>query len=298
MNLITSLKRNSLDDGPGIRTTVFFKGCLLSCVWCQNPETKSPFQQIVYEAADCIGCSRCMQICSSGAVKIQPGGSYPVDKKKCKLCGECIGVCQPHALRFAGTEYTVEELCQKLLKDEVFYKNSNGGVTFSGGEPTLHMAYLSELAAKLKENGIHLCLETCGFYDSECFEKKLLPFLDLVYFDIKIFDSENHRKFCGVNNENILHNFEVLFRGKKTAVLPRVPLIPGITTGRNNLLAIRNFFQYCGVKEIGLLPYNPLWQSKLASINVSPEYKRSEWMTSEEKDEVKEIFKDFSFRDF
>ena len=270
----------------------------MSCVWCQNPETRSPFQQIAYDAADCIGCFRCMQVCGNQAVKIQPDGSYPVDRKKCGQCGKCIGVCQSHALRFAGTAYTADELCQKILKDAVFFKNSNGGVTFSGGEPTLHMAYLSELAGKLKENGIHLCIETCGFYDNESFEKKILPFLDLVYFDIKIFDSENHKKYCGVSNDHILQNFEVLFRNKKVEVLPRIPLIPGITTDRDNLIAIRNFFKHCGVKEIGLLPYNPLWLSKLPGINASLDYKRAEWMTADEKNEVKEIFRDFTFRDF
>ena len=307
--LITSLKRNSLDDGPGIRTTVFFKGCLLSCVWCQNPETKSPFQQIAYDAADCVGCAQCVQACSNKAVSIHQDGRYPVDRKKCRLtrgeqptgeqlCGQCISACESHALRFAGTAYTVDELCGKLLKDEVFYRNSNGGVTFSGGEPTLHMAFLSELARKLKENNIHLCIETCGFYDGECFEKDILPYLDLVYFDIKIFNNENHRKYCGVNNDNILHNFEALFRSKKAEVLPRIPLIPGITTSRDNLFSIRSFLKHCGVKEIGLLPYNPMWLSKLPSINAASDYNHAEWMTGREKDEVKEIFRDFTFRDF
>ena len=310
MTLITALKRNSLDDGPGIRTTVFFKGCPLSCVWCQNPEAKSPSQQIVYEAENCIGCLQCVRACGSEAISIQIDRTYPIDRQKCKfssedklciaepLCGPCIQACQTQALRFAGTAYETDQLCHMLLKDIIFYKNSNGGVTFSGGEPTRNIAFLSALAKKLKEKGIHLCLETCGFYDNELFEKELLPFLDLIYFDIKIYDRENHKKYCGVYNDVILRNFEALFDKKAVTVLPRVPLIPGITTGRDNLIAIREFFQRCGVKEIGLLPYNPLWLSKLPGLGVSPAYNRPEWMSRNEKDEVKEIFKDFTFRNF
>jgi len=160
------------------------------------------------------------------------------------------------------------------------------------------MEYLSPLAKKLKESGVHLCLETCGFYNQKQFTEELLPFLDLVYFDIKIFDRETHKKYCGVHNDLILQNFEELFRTKKVSVLPRVPLVPDITTDRNNLTAIRDFFQKCGVEEIGLLPYNPLWLSKLPGIGADAEYSHAEWMNSGEKDEVKEIFKDFKFRDF
>ncbi|MCL2128364.1 MAG: glycyl-radical enzyme activating protein [Treponema sp.] len=296
--LITALKRNSLDDGPGIRTTVFFKGCPLSCRWCQNPEAKSALQQIVYEAGNCVGCLECTRSCGSRAIFIKSDGTYPVDRQKCTLCGQCVKACRTGALSFAGTAYGADQLCQKLLKDIVFFKNSGGGVTFSGGEPTLHLEYLSVLSQKLKENGIHLCIETSGFYDNERFERELLPFLDLVYFDIKIIDREKHKKYCGLYNDSILRNFETLFRSKKVKVLPRVPLVPGITAERENLIAIRDFFQSCGAVEIGLLPYNPLWLSKLPGIGATAEYSRAEWMTSAEKNEVKEIFKGFSFRNF
>ena len=296
--LITALKRNSLDDGPGIRTTVFFKGCPLSCVWCQNPEAKSSRQELTYDERNCTGCSRCMDTCVNKAVSIGADGSYPIDRQKCLLCGECVRACRSEALRFAGTAYDAEELAQKLLKDEVFYRNSNGGVTFSGGEPTLHLDYLSTLAKKLKEHDIHLCLETCGFFDYGQFEEMLLPYLDLILFDIKIFNRETHRKYCGAYNDSILKNFKSLYLGKKVKVLPRIPLIPEITAIAQNLIAIRDFFRECGVEEIWLLPYNPLWLSKLSSIGVSSDYSCTEWMDSSEKDIVKEIFKEFKFRNF
>ena len=302
--LITTLKRNSLDDGPGIRTTVFFKGCPLSCVWCQNPEALSASQEIVYESKNCTGCSRCMQACGNQAVCLRPDGAYPIDKQKCRLykggppCGQCVGACGEQALRFSGTAYEADELVKKILIDAAFFKNSNGGVTFSGGEPGLYIEYLSVLAQKLKENGIHLCIQTCGLFDDERFEKKLLPYLDLIFFDIKIFDREAHKKYCGVYNDAILRNFETLFNKRKVEILPRIPLVPGITTDKNNLTAIRDFFNKCGVKKIGLLPYNPLWLSKLFSIGVNSGYNHAEWMKNDEKDEIKEVFKDFEFRDF
>lgn len=296
--LVADLKRNSLDDGPGIRTVVFFKGCPLSCVWCQNPETKSSLQQIVYEADKCIGCGECITVCNIDAIRISQDGNFPIDKDKCLLCGECISVCVGQALHFAGTAYSVDQLSKKLVRDEIFYKNSHGGVTLSGGEPTLHMSYLAELVQKLKERNIHICLETCGFYNRIRFEEELLPFIDLVYFDIKIYDREQHKKYCGVYNDTILQNFEALFSSKAVEVIPRIPLIPGITMEKGNLLAIRDFFRDCGVNEIGLLPYNPLWISKPKTIGASEEYGWSEWLGKEEKVWIKEIFKDFTFRDF
>jgi pyruvate formate lyase activating enzyme len=239
-----------------------------------------------------------MEVCGQKTITISRERGYPVDPKKCRACGQCAGACKFRALRFAGNSYTTGELCKKLLKDRVFYKNSGGGVTFSGGEPTANPDYLSELAAKLKEHEIHLCLETSGFYNRDIFEQKLLPCLDLVYFDIKILDRETHKKYCGVYNDVILDNFSALFSSGKVKVLPRIPLVPGITAVRENLIAIRSFFQKCGVREIGLLPYNPLWLSKLSGIGAKAEYSRSEWMESGEKNEIKDIFRDFSFRDF
>lgn len=294
---VVDIKRNSLDDGPGIRSVVFFKGCPLTCVWCQNPETCSRAQEIVYEAENCIGCQECMKSCKYGAINIRPDGAYPIDAKKCIQCGDCTDACITKTLRFVGKHYTVNELVKYLLRDRVFYKNSGGGVTLSGGEPSLNMEYVSELAARLKEEGIHICIETCGAYPREKFEKLLLPYLDLVFFDIKIFDEEDHRKYCGASNKNILENFRAL-KAAGVNVLPRIPLIPDVTATEKNLREIRAFLEECGVNELGLLPYNPLWQSKLKTIGQTARYTRAEWMSKEEKDAVKRIFEGFKYRDF
>ena len=296
--LVTALKRNSLDDGPGIRTTVFFKGCPLSCLWCQNPEAKSSRQEIAYDERNCTGCTRCMGTCANKAISVQADRAYPVDRQKCVLCGECVKACESEALRFTGTAYNAAELIKKLLLDSVFYKNSGGGVTFSGGEPALHLDYLSVIAQKLKKHGIHLCIETCGHFDYDQFEEKLLPYLDLILFDIKIINRETHKKYCGVYNDVILSNFKRLILGKKVKILPRIPLIPGITSSDENLIAIRGFLKECGAEEIGLLPYNPLWLSKLSCLGLNAEYNCSEWIDAGEKDRIKEIFKEFKFRNF
>ena len=182
--LIANIKRNSLDDGPGIRTVIFFKGCPLSCVWCQNPETKSPSQEISFEASNCLECKECIKVCESGAIDFK--NKYRIDREICNFCGKCIDVCRGEALSFVGKEYTVDELLKIILKDKPFYDNSGGGITLTGGEPTCHFHYVEEFLKKVKENNVHVCLETCGLYNPDLFRRAILPYVDLIYFDLKI----------------------------------------------------------------------------------------------------------------
>jgi pyruvate formate lyase activating enzyme len=206
--LIVDLKRNSLDDGPGIRTVIFFKGCPLSCVWCQNPETKSALQEIYFNREDCLDCKKCLEVCHKGAIDFS--NTYRIIRAECDLCGNCIENCPTNALKFAGKKYEINELVKIILKDKIFYENSGGGVTLSGGEPTLHIDYLNQLLKKLKKNNIHICLETCGYYNNRKFNDLILPYLDLIYFDLKLYDLELHQKFCKVSNELIIRNFDVI----------------------------------------------------------------------------------------
>lgn len=294
--LIVDIKRNSLDDGPGIRTIIFFKGCLLSCIWCQNPETKQSIQEISFNMEDCQNCGKCLEVCDKGAVDFSY--DYRIHRDKCSLCGKCIEICPNKALKFAGKEYDIITLSKLVLKDKVFYDNSGGGVTLSGGEPTIHMDYIHQLLKELKKENIHVCLETCGYYNRETFNKLILPYLDLVYFDLKIFDSNLHKKYCGVSNEIILQNFEDLIKNKNIEVLPRIPLIPKITTTNENLEKLEKYLRSLQIGTIGLLPYNPLWLSKTESIGIKAEYNRSSWLEKEEKEEIKRIFSNFEFKDF
>jgi len=300
--LVSAIRRNALDDGPGIRTVVFFKGCPLSCVWCQNPETQSPRQEIVFDAAACVGCGACEKACGQRALR--PRGAapdkaaYPIDRGLCDLCGACVSACPTGALALAGTAYEARELLDILSRDAVFYGNSGGGVTFSGGEPTLHPEFLESLLEGLNERDIHVCLETCGYCPSDDFLAAVLPHIDLVYFDLKFFDSELHKRYCGADNAPILRNFEALCREAPERVLPRIPLIPGITATTDNLTALRDHLKSLNRTKIGLLPYNPLWIGKPATLGKDARYRRSEWMTKEEKAEAKEIFSGFFFDDF
>ncbi|MFX1297523.1 MAG: glycyl-radical enzyme activating protein [Promethearchaeota archaeon] len=294
--LIVNIKRNSLDDGPGIRTVIFFKGCPLSCVWCQNPESKSPFQEISFDKGNCIECKKCLDVCSNKAISFFY--KYRINRDKCNLCGNCIQVCQNDALKFAGKTYDVETLYEKIIRDKPFYDNSGGGVTFSGGEPTFHIHYLSKLLKNLKKDNIHMCLETCGYYNRENFNNLILPYLDLIYYDLKIFDPKIHKKYCKVSNERIFQNFEELINNNKVEILPRIPLIPQVTATKNNLLKLANYLKVKNIKKIGLLPYNPLWISKSETIGKKAEYTRSNWLNQKEKRAIKEIFSDFEFREF
>ena len=278
--LIINIKRNSLDDGPGIRTVIFFKGCPLSCVWCQNPESKQRDQEISYEVNSCVKCRACEQACSEEA--INQDFSYPIIKDRCNLCGKCVEACDFNALSFVGTKYTINELVNIIRKDKVFYDNSNGGLTLSGGEPTLYPDFLYELLQKIKAEEIHICLETSGYYNRNEFEVKILPFVDLIYFDLKLFDKDNHLKYCNVPNTRILKNFEDLLK-KDVEVLPRIPLIPGITTDNQNLTRFAEYLKSLDIKKIGLLPYNPLWVSKINSLGIKASYSHSEWMKKDEK---------------
>ncbi|MFX1338324.1 MAG: glycyl-radical enzyme activating protein [Promethearchaeota archaeon] len=294
--MIVDIKRNSLDDGPGIRTVIFFKGCPLSCVWCQNPETKSSTQEISFNKEDCLNCKKCLEVCDKGALDFSY--EYRIYRDNCTLCGKCIEVCPNKALKFVGKEYNIKTLSKLVLKDKVFYDNSGGGITLSGGEPTLHMDYVHQLLKEIKKYKIHICLETCGYYKREKFDKLILPYLDLIYFDLKVFDSTLHKKYCGLSNEIILQNFEELIKNKKVEILPRIPLIPKITATNKNLANLKKYLQTLKIKKIGLLPYNPLWLSKTKTIGVKAGYNRSSWLDKEEKKVIKDIFSDFQFRDF
>jgi pyruvate formate lyase activating enzyme len=294
--LIVNVKRNSLDDGPGIRTVIFFKGCPLSCVWCQNPETKSETQEISFNKEDCLNCRKCLEVCNKGAIDFCY--EYRIDRRICDLCGKCIENCPSQALKFAGKKYDVPTLSKLILKDKIFYDNSGGGVTLSGGEPTIHLDYIHQLLKELKKKQIHICLETCGYYNQKRFNELIFPYLDLIYFDLKILDSNLHKKYCGVANATILKNFEDLIKYKNIEILPRIPLIPNITATRENLENLKNYLNSLKIKKIGLLPYNPLWLDKSKTIGIKADYNRSSWLEKEEKKIIKDIFSDFEFKAF
>jgi pyruvate formate lyase activating enzyme len=293
--LILEIIGNSLDDGPGIRSVIFYKGCPLSCVWCHNPESKRISGEISFDPKECVGCDTCLKLCTVNALSRKKKDF--IDRKKCTLCFACADACPSGALSRVGKEMTVEDVLQTVLRDKPFFENSGGGVTLSGGEPTLFMEFTSMLLRALKKERVHTLLETCGLFDWDVFEEMATLFLDAVYFDIKIFDSAAHKKHCGVGNEKIFANFEkllILAEKKKIQVMPRTPLVPGITDTDENLAAIAAYLKKLGVKKSILLSYNPLWHVKTRKIgSEDPMEKNSDaatWMARERVEGCKNIF--------
>jgi pyruvate formate lyase activating enzyme len=293
--LILEIKGNSLDDGPGIRSVIFYKGCPLSCVWCHNPESKRMDLEISFDPKECVGCDTCVKLCTVNALSRKKKDF--IDRKKCTLCFACADACPSGALSQVGKKMTFEDIVQTVLRDKPFFENSGGGVTLSGGEPTLFMEFTSMLLRALKKERVHTLLETCGLFDWNVFEEIAAPFLDAVYFDIKIFDSAAHKKHCGVGNEKILANFErilLLAEKKKIQIMPRTPLVPGITDTDENIAAIAAYLKKLGVKKSVLLPYNPLWHEKTRKIgSEDPMEKNSDaaiWMALERVEGCRNIF--------
>ncbi|HON38596.1 MAG TPA: glycyl-radical enzyme activating protein [Deltaproteobacteria bacterium] len=294
--LIFEIKGNSLDDGPGIRTVVFFKGCPLSCLWCHNPESKKSLPEISFDPEKCVGCDSCLAVCPRRA--LDRTNPMLVDRTRCTVCMECTQVCPGTALSPVGRYLSIAEVMAEIEKDLPFYQTSGGGVTLSGGEPTLFMGFASQLLRTIKERGIHTLLETCGFFDYSRFMELLYPHLDAIYYDIKLFDPGEHKRFCGVSSETILENFAKLSAAcarDNREILPRIPLVPGITATRENLGSIARFLKGLNVQKVALLPYNPLWLSKLTMLGQPRRTGLSEeWMTGPEIEECRRIFSDFS----
>ena len=294
--LILEIKGNSLDDGPGIRSVVFFKGCPLSCVWCHNPESKKACVEISFEPNNCIGCNTCIETCTKKALSRE--NLFFIDRTLCDLCFECVANCPSNALERVGRGMKVSEIVETVVKDKPFFDTSKGGVTFSGGEPALDIEFLAKAAKALKEKGVHVLIETCGQFNYEKFNELVYPHVDLIYFDIKIMDRENHKKYCGFPNTTILENFKKLYRKHLNGgvkVLPRTPLIPGITDTRQNLLAIVSLYREEKVKKTQLLPYHPLWQDKNLKIGIkqvsAKDSNMDEWMENERVKECEAIFR-------
>lgn len=201
LGTVINIQKDSIHDGPGIRTTVFFKGCPLSCWWCHNPESQSVKHEIMFFEERCTNCGTCVKRCPQNAIEVK--GNYPtVDENKCTLCGKCTDFCSRNAREYVGKDMTVQELMEEIIKDEVFYDESGGGVTFSGGEPLVHADFLNEVLEKCKARGIHTAVDTSGYASWDSIEK-IADKVDLFLYDLKLMNNQKHKKYMNVENANI-----------------------------------------------------------------------------------------------
>lgn len=281
--IIFNIQKFSINDGPGIRTTVFMKGCPLNCIWCHNPESKSGKKEVFYDERKCSGCRRCGDVCSEGC-HFFDAPVHDYDRTKCVVCGKCADVCYNQALENVGEEKTVDEVLSEVMKDKIFYDNSGGGITLSGGEPMYQAEFAYELLKKSKEYGLHTCIETCGFANEENY-RKIAEYVDIFLFDYKETDPTLHKEYTGVDNKLILDNLRMLSDMGKSVVL-RCPIIPGLNDRSDHFDGIAHIANtYSNITEINIEPYHPLGSGKAKMLG--KEYVLSE-LTFPADDTVKE----------
>ena len=265
--MISDFKRMSVHDGPGIRTTLFLKGCPLRCLWCHNPENLTIKPAVSFTQKLCMGCGMCVPVCAQGVHGVQNGERH-LRYEACTGCGKCVEACLTGALRLYGQEMEAEEAAMRLLEDRSFYESSGGGVTFSGGEPLLQPQFLADVMRLLKEKDVHIAVDTCGEVPWANFEA-VLPWTDLFLYDIKHLDSGAHRKGTGTGNERILDNLRRLIQAG-AAVEIRTPVIPGYNDDPAHLEAIASLLaELEHISAWRLLPYHSMAKGKYEALGLA-----------------------------
>jgi pyruvate formate lyase activating enzyme len=264
--IIFDIRKYSIHDGPGIRTTVFFKGCPLNCWWCHNPESQASSVEIMYRENRCIRCGACLEICTRGALSWDTD-LIILDKEKCDLCGDCADACYTEARQMVGQEMTISQAMAEIERDIAFYDQSGGGVTLSGGEPLLQQDFLHALLQACKEKEIHTALDTCGFAPWEILDR-VRGYVDLFLYDLKLMEDAKHRQFTGVSNKLILKNLQVLSSAGHHIIL-RLPVIPGINDDDDNVRHIATFAAALPhLDGIDILPYHRIGLDKYSRLNI------------------------------
>lgn len=292
---ITDIQKYSIHDGAGIRTTVFFKGCPLSCIWCHNPETKSFSRQLMFDGEKCTGCGSCIPACPSKAISLLDKIAV-TDESKCVHCGVCVDYCLQNIREITGNYYTIQALINEIEKDKVFYEQSGGGVTFSGGEVLAQdMDYIEELLSKLYAKGYRINLDTSGYAPFQNI-KRILPYVDTFLYDIKIMDPVLHKRYTGVDNHLILENLKKLSK-ENAAIWIRIPVIGGVNTTISNMVEIAEFLkaEKISIRQLHLLSYHNTGSGKYKRLNC--EYMGEDYKTPtpDELDDYVAVFQQYGF---
>ena len=290
--LVFDIKRYAINDGPGIRMVIFLKGCNLNCAWCHNPEGISPVQEQMYNPAKCIKCGTCVVACPETALTLTQDGIV-TDAGRCHLIGLCAAVCPTKAIELSGRSMDVQEIMQEIEKERVFFEQSGGGVTFSGGEPMMHPDFLVRLLEECGSKGIHRAVDTAGLVSTEVL-LRVAAQTDLFLYDLKMIDAERHRKWTGVTNEKILANLRILSESSARIII-RIPLVGGVNDDAENLEATARFIaSLAGDKKVvNLLPYHKIAQSKYGKLGRPEEFQLFEEPTKTKLEEAIAIFQHF-----
>ena len=291
-HLITDIQRFSLNDGPGIRTTVFFKGCNMRCAWCHNPETLSMSQDLMFYPSKCIGCGKCFDTCLVHAHKFE-NGVHIIDREICAKCGKCADICYAEALMMSGKEMTVEQIMSEIRQDKAYYDGSNGGVTLSGGEVLCHTEFATEIARACRKEGFSVAIETnlSMPYDHI---SSLLNEVDIIMADLKLFDDGMHKKYTGLSNKNTIEN---IIKISDIPMIIRPPLIDGVTATKENLRSIAKLLE--GKENLiyyQLLNFNPLGASKYQSLDKANDFSLLRPYTNEQMKEFGEMLSDINIK--
>lgn len=293
--VVFNIQKFSLNDGPGIRTVVFLKGCPLRCRWCANPESQSNKVQMVWDAKKCVGCRNCVRACSKRAISFE-NDSIVFDTSVCDGCLACEKACIHHAIGHEGDTKSVQDVLDQVLQDQPFYEESGGGMTLSGGELLMQPEFAKQLLMAAKEEGLHTACETTGQASSMVF-KKVMKYVDYVLFDVKHYQADTHKEYTGVDNTLILENLAYLVQAKKE-VLVRIPVIPGFNDSLEDAKGLSNVLHSIGIEQCQILPFHQFGENKYDLLQKEYAYKGVDAYHSEDLMEYQQVFLDHQIRAF